>query len=251
MGNGKRIKLSALFEANNCTDLLAGNKEAYVKICGVTTLEDAKALICAGVDAIGILLAKFKSHAYPLTDRVTVKEAKNIIDCVKDEIASVLLIHEWDLSAIVSLISTLNPFAIQVQTDLPLDTLLKIKERFPHIYLIKTFRISRALSDEMITQSILHYIHAQAVDAILLDSERPGSGEANNWDRVKNIWSSVDTVPVIVAGGINSANISDVIRQLCPSCVDIMSAVRRDKHRIDIEKARELIAIAKSGPLKR
>ena len=81
------------------------------------------------------------------------------------------------------------------------------------------------------------------VDALLLDtyteSERGGTGRTFDWSlavRAKEIGP-----PVILSGGLTTANVQEAIRNVRPYAVDVSSGVEREPGRKDPEKLRRFM----------
>ena len=76
---------------------------------------------------------------------------------------------------------------------------------------------------------------AHLVDALLLDSGRPGAavkqlggtGRVHDWTHSREIVMAVDR-PVFLAGGLRPENVAEAIRQVRPFGVDLCTGVRRD-----------------------
>ena len=91
------------------------------------------------------------------------------------------------------------------------------------------------------------------VDGILLDSgskggsvvELGGTGRTHNWDVSRRIVEAVD-VPVILAGGLNSENITDAIKQVQPYAVDVCSGVRT-RGSLDSDKLQSFMSLVRGS----
>jgi phosphoribosylanthranilate isomerase len=83
-------------------------------------------------------------------------------------------------------------------------------------------------------------------DTILLDTWHPGhfggTGERFDWGIAAEVRRRVDRL--ILAGGLNAANVAEAIRTVRPDAVDVCSGVEDAPGRKNAEKIRELIAAA-------
>lgn len=127
---------------------------------------------------------------------------------------------------------------IQLVDHLPHHELSKIREQVPGIKLVQVIHVL----DE---KSIEEAINVQKfVDALLLDSGNPklevkelgGTGRTHNWEISRKIVEKV-SIPVFLAGGLNSGNVLEAIQAVQPYGLDICSGVRTKNH-LDEEKLR-------------
>ncbi len=81
-----------------------------------------------------------------------------------------------------------------------------------------------------------------AVDAVMIDGAKPGSGIEHSWDRLK---TRTFRVPVIAAGGLNPLNVEDVIRVTGAAGVDSASGVESSPGVKDPERVATFVANAK------
>ena len=97
---------------------------------------------------------------------------------------------------------------------------------------IKLVQVVHVVNEKAIDEA---EIVAPHVDAILLDSGNPdllvkqlgGTGRKHNWLLSRQIREKVK-VPVFLAGGLNSDNVLEGLRQVQPFAVDVCNGVRTD-----------------------
>jgi phosphoribosylanthranilate isomerase len=80
---------------------------------------------------------------------------------------------------------------------------------------------------------------------LLLDSDRPGSGEAHNWSRAARIARSL---PVMLAGGLTPDNVHHAVKTVRPWGVDVSSGVETNGQK-DPVKIRDFVQAAKGVDL--
>ncbi len=197
-----------------------------IKICGITSLEDALAATEAGADALGFVF-------YPPSPRyVTPERAASICASLPPFIARVAVFA--------------NPTQEQVEQVLRaggIDTLQfhgdesrAFCEGFARAYL-KTARVRPELD-------LLNYLHPYAnATGWLLDTYREdlfgGIGAAFDWSLIPAKLER----PVILSGGLEPENVAAAIARLRPWGVDVSSGVelerdgkllkgRKDPHKI-------------------
>ena len=178
-----------------------------VKICGLTREEDVDAAIKMGADAVGFVF-------YPKSKRYIAPDvAKRLIDRVPPYVMTVgLFVNE-------------SPEIIErILREIPLSLLqfhgvesLKDCERYARPY-VKAVRVNRK-TDFLEIQA--EFISAKG---FLLDADSAafgGSGQTFDWSLIPNHLKK----PVILAGGLNTENIVEAIRQVNPYAVDVSSGV--------------------------
>lgn len=179
-----------------------------IKVCGITSVEDAEAAVNAGADAIGLVFYE-KSPRY-----VTVEQARKIALSVPPFIAVVGLFVDAD-----------DDFMQTVLDQVPL-TLLQFHgneqddwcQRWQRQY-IKAVRVK---PDMLLEQVVRQYPGASGV---LLDAYRKGvpggTGESFDWDLIPASLNK----PVVLAGGLDAANVARAINRVSPFAVDVSSGV--------------------------
>ncbi|KTB71771.1 MULTISPECIES: phosphoribosylanthranilate isomerase [Pseudomonas] len=189
------------------------------KICGITRIEDALAAAEAGADAIGLVF-------YPKSPRaVTVLQARAIIAALPPFITTVGLFVN---ASRCELNETLDAVA--------LDMLQFHGDETPeecdgyHRPYIKALRVK---AGDDIAQVCRTYRNARGV---LLDTYVEGvpggTGETFDWALIPDDLDK----PVILAGGLTSANVAQAIAQVRPYAVDVSGGVEKSKGIKDREK---------------
>jgi phosphoribosylanthranilate isomerase len=207
-----------------------------IKICCISSVEEAKLAIACGADALG-LVGKMPSGPGPIEDKLIAAITKTICPPV----ASFLLTSEQSASAIAGHVKRVHTNTVQIVDELSEGTYIEIREMLPHLRIVQVIHV---MGEESIAQA-MHV--APYVDAILLDSGNPkaaiktlgGTGNIHNWEISRSIVESVD-VPVFLAGGLNAGNVRNAIESVQPFGVDVCSGVRTNG-KLDEGKLREFI----------
>ena len=205
----------------------------WVKICGITNLEDAQAAIHAGADALGFVFARRSPR---VTERRIVAP---ILMALPRTVETVGVVANEDSEYLEGLLRFCPFQALQFHGEESPEEVLAWKGK---VRLIKAIRVKDAES----LQQIPRY---QGVDAILLDTyqagQAGGTGTSFNWElatRAKKFG-----IPVIVAGGLNPSNVADLVRQVQPYGVDVVTGVEASRGRKDHSLVREFVLRAKSA----
>ena len=186
-----------------------------IKICGLTSTEEASWIVEERVDYAGIVMFYPKSHR-----NMTVAQAKELLPILKQGRA---LSGEHILTVAVTVSPTpeqVNEIQsagfdrIQVHGNLSMESFDAI--RIPIIRAFNGF-------DE---EAYEKFHRCEKVEAYLFDAGKPGSGQTFDWDVLHKLPR--DEKPVFLAGGLNADNIGQAIREVMPDVVDVSSGVERD-----------------------
>jgi phosphoribosylanthranilate isomerase len=206
-----------------------------VKICCISSIEEAKLAIAHGAAAIG-LVGRMPSGPGIITDELINSIAKTVLP----PIDSFLLTSETTAEAIIAHHNKVNTTTIQMVDALSGREYHKIREAIPHVKLVQVIHVL----DEKAVQEAIEI--SEWVDAILLDSGNPnlstkvlgGTGKTHNWDLSKKIRENI-SIPTYLAGGINKDNIRKAIDHVQPYGIDLCSSVRTNGQ-LDERKLEEL-----------
>jgi phosphoribosylanthranilate isomerase len=195
-----------------------------VKICCISSKEEARVAIEHGADALG-LVGRMPSGPGPIEDALIA----DIAQIIHPPLASFLLTSEQTAQGIVDHINRVHTNTVQIVDELSEGTYIQIRESLPHLRIVQVIHVQ---GEESIDEAISL---APFVDALLLDSGNPkaiiktlgGTGNIHNWEVSKEIVKA-SGVPVFLAGGLNSENVRDAIDKVKPFGVDVCSGVRTD-----------------------
>ena len=206
-----------------------------VKICCISSIEEASLAIAQGAAAIG-MVGRMPSGPGIITDELIHSIAKTVLP----PIDSFLLTSETTAEAIIAHHNKVNTTTIQMVDALSGREYHKIREAIPHVKLVQVIHVL----DEKAVQEAIEI--SEWVDAILLDSGNPnlstkvlgGTGKTHNWDLSKKIRENIN-IPTYLAGGINKDNIRKAIDHVQPYGIDLCSSVRTNGQ-LDERKLEEL-----------
>ena len=222
-----------------------------VKLCGIMKEEEIQAGVSAGAHALGFVTE------YPLDvpwnlDR---REARRLMTLVPPLIYRVIVVGD-DPDRVLSLAEFLNPHAVQLHANEPLDVTRDIVTALAArgTAVIKALRFSvetgRCDDSERTPLEAAKLIEATGVSALLMDSvseSRPaGTGQSIDWAMARKIRDNLG-IPVILAGGLHTGNVAKAIRTVGPHAVDVISGVEDPDGNKDPRKVREFIAAVSSA----
>ena len=201
---------------------MTSKQSLKVKICCISTIDEALTAINAGADILG-LVGHMPSGPGIITDRL----AAEIADQVPKHIETFLLTSETAAAEIVAHHRRVNNTALQIVDALSEGTYQQIRSALPGIKLVQVIHV---LDDASLLEA--HQV-SEFVDALLLDSGNPnlavkelgGTGRTHNWHISQQIVDKVD-IPVYLAGGLKVNNVAQAIKQVKPYGIDLCSGVR-------------------------
>lgn len=213
-----------------------------IKICCISSPEEAKLAIRSGADAVG-LVGRMPSGPGPIDDELIASIAKTI----HPPIASFLLTSEQSSKEIIAHVNRVHTNTVQIVDELSEGTYDEIRAALPHLKLVQVIHVT---GNESIRQA---QDIQQHVDALLLDSGNPkaaiktlgGTGNTHNWNISRELVEAVD-VPVFLAGGLHAGNVQEAIGTVKPYAVDICSGVRTNG-KLDVQKLQHFIHAVKSS----
>jgi phosphoribosylanthranilate isomerase len=203
----------------------------YVKVCGITRLEDVEAALAAGADVIGINLV-------PGSKRYVERDlAARLLRAVTGRALSVLVVARRELAELRQLLAELDPDQLQLHGDEPGAWLNDLGARA-----FKAVRVGDP-SDVALARDCPG--HPLLVDAKVGD-QLGGTGQRVDWSLVAALAQSR---PLVLAGGLTPDNVADAIRAVSPWAVDVASGVERDgdPRQKDPEKLRRFVAAARAA----
>lgn len=176
----------------------------YIKICGVTTLGDANAVIDAGASALGLILTKSPR-------KLSLDRALAIAAATKGRIVRTAVFNDDSDDVVLEAVDLLDVDAVQLHGPLSDSLLAALRER--GLTIVKALSIG---SDEFFD------FDERSVDMVLIDGAFPGSGRAHSWDE---LGARRFSVPVIAAGGLRPDSVAHLITLIDVWGVDTASGV--------------------------
>ena len=205
-----------------------------VKICGLTSEEQALQVAKLGVNAIGIISVE-ESPRFVSAERK--KKIFKALERFYPKIERVTVVQNCSIDLIIkNFLGNPSETIIQLHGDEDIDYCKKLREKIPNIGIWKAFRIKT----EKDLDTIKYF--EDFVDAILLDSWNKetygGSGKKIESIYLKNLQF---TKPWWLAGGISIEWIDEILTNIKPDGLDISSSIEISPGVKDIAKTANLI----------
>jgi phosphoribosylanthranilate isomerase len=193
-----------------------------VKICCISSVEEAKTAINFGASALG-LVGKMPSGPGVITDDMIYHIAKS----VPPPVATFLLTSETATDEIINHHKKTFTNTIQLVDAVSLDSYKKLKEAMPAVKIVQVIHVI----DEKSVEDAIKI--SEKADALLLDSGNPnlavkelgGTGRVHNWELSRQIREN-SKVPVFLAGGLKPENVREAVEKVEPFGLDLCSGVR-------------------------
>lgn len=195
-----------------------------LKVCGITSLEDARAAIDCGAEYLGFNFYR-KSPRY-----IAPEAALAIIEQLPGEIVTAgIFVNEAKPEDVTEILRTSGVRMAQLHGD----------EDAGYCAAVGAERVIKALrvSDDFDANQVLNYPAA----AILLDAFDKnlygGTGKVANWEVARD---AANLTKVFLAGGLSPENIAEAIRVVSPFAVDVNSGVEGAPGKKDAAKLGKL-----------
>ncbi len=201
-----------------------------VKICGITTKDDAMAAAHCGAAALGFIF-------YPPSPRyIKPADAEKIISALPDELIKVGVFVNEKAEEIKSIMEYCGLDMIQLHGDESPE----FCREFP------AYRIIKAV--ELKNEKDLNHALNYHVAALLVDSRHAGlyggTGRKANWDLALRLK---DNKPFILSGGLKKENVVEALLSVDPAALDINSGVEVSPGKKDHKKLEQLFDIIRAA----
>ncbi len=203
-------------------------EQTRLKICGITTLEDARYLAGAMVDYLGFIF-------YPGSPRnISARDAAEICGWIEGPEKTGVFVNQ-SAEEINRIIERVGLDLVQLHGDESPDIAGKIP-----LPVIKTFRLGGKESVAGISEKMTEW--RDAADYVLLDTldKKAYGGTGKQWD-----WSLISELypgaPLFLAGGITVENVAEAISTVRPFAVDISSSVEMSPGIKDFDKVQTFL----------
>lgn len=209
-----------------------------VKICGITTVEDAERVAELGVWAIGL-------NFWPSSPRRAPRDvATEIAASMRRRLEVAGVFVNAQLGEVVRTAENVGLTMLQFHGDEG-PAYCGEAARRTGCQVIKAARI-RSRAD-------IQALSAFHTDYHLLDSYTPGvpggTGESFSWELARGYRRPAHPIPVILSGGLTSDNVADAIAAVHPYAVDVASGVELSPGRKDPDKLAAFAAAVRSTTL--
>ncbi len=202
----------------------------FVKICGITSEEDALLAVAMGADALGFVFA-------PSARQVRPSLVADIVKRLPPEVLTVGVFRDEAPERVAETVNRTGLVGAQLHGA---ESPAAVKQVAQSVrFVIKAFAAGSPAVREAATFG---------ADCILIDAPSPGSGQLFDWSLAGEVPSGVR---LMLAGGLSPENVADAVRAVQPWAVDVASGVESSPGRKDPVKLRAFVVNAKAVRLER
>lgn len=205
-----------------------------IKVCGITDVAEAKAIVDAGVDGLGFIFAQSSPR------KIEPEKAREIIKTLPPFVDAVGVFVNEDADVVDEIVQYCNLTMLQLHGEETPGYCESMPCR-----VIKAFRVGAEIAS---SAQDIYIPYQELVSGFLMDTfhEKMAGGTGKTFD-----WKILEQVrppgPVILAGGLSTENVGEAIRQVNPFAVDANSGVEIEPGRKDIEKVKRFIREVKKA----
>lgn len=216
----------------------------WIKICGNTSLQDARLAVDAGADAVGFVFA-------PSPRQVTVAEAAAIVAHLPSTVEKIGVFVDADLDEIHATVRECALTGVQLHFDAARELPAMLRERLgAELRILRVVHFGVESAEQIANRIALHAKNPH-VDGILVDSRTAaavgGTGVTFDWVTARKTLFQGEGKRLIAAGGLNPINVTEAIAALQPWGVDAVSGLESSPGRKDPDKVREFITRARAA----
>lgn len=192
----------------------------FIKVCGMTDAAAVEAALAAGVDAIGFVFAKSVREVTPAQAAVLAAPARGRVPCVA------VTLHP-EAARVEEIMAVFQPD--WWQTDW------------------QDFALAPPVPATLAQLPVLRdaaSVAALPPGRVLFEGPRSGTGQVADWSAARQVAASRE---VVLAGGLNPANVAEAIAAVRPFGVDVSSGVESAPGRKDPARIREFVMRARAA----
>lgn len=219
------------------------SRKVWVKICGITNLEDAGAAIEAGADMLGF-------NFYRQSPRfIEPNKAGEIIHAIRSQarvntqpLSMIGVFVDESIHEVARIAEELKLDGVQLHGNESVGYCQTLKELAPQQFLIKA--ISGAPGS-------LDHFREFPTEALLIDAHdsklKGGTGKLADWDMAKRLAG--ERPRVFLAGGLSPENVGEAIAAVQPYAVDACSALEVSPGKKNGERMKEFVDAVRMSKL--
>jgi phosphoribosylanthranilate isomerase len=216
----------------------------WIKICGNTSLKDARLAVEAGADAVGFVFA-------PSPRRVSAAEVAAIVPHLPAAVEKIGVFVDASLSEIYLTVRSCGLTGVQLHFEAGQEAPAKLRARLgPQLRILRVVHFDARVPGQTAEQIGLLAQDGQ-VDAVLVDSRTAaavgGTGVAFDWIAArKTVFGDGARLKLVAAGGLNPENVAEAVGLLQPWGVDVVSGVEASPGRKEPNKVGAFVARARA-----
>lgn len=217
-------------------------RSVWVKICGITNVEDARAAVTAGADMLGFnFYRRSPRYIEPAAAAEIITAVRAEMDNGRRAISMVGVFVNERVEEVLAIAERTNLGGIQLHGDETVDFCNRLKRLSPERFLIKALAATSTLRLELLKD--------YPSDAIMIDASheklRGGTGRVADWAIARE--AADRTSRVFLAGGLSPDNVAAAIAQVRPYAVDACSSLESSPGHKDHELLKAFVQAVKNA----
>lgn len=200
--------------------------KVFIKICGVTSEEDALFATAMGADAVGFVFA-------PSTRQVQPQHVRDIARRLPPEVITVGVFRNELPARVIDIVHAARIRVAQLHGNESVEQVRQVAQSVPAV--IKAFVAGTPELDRS---------PEYPVDAILVEGASPGAGEVFDWRLLDGVHRGH---PLLLAGGLTPDNVAKAVQAVRPWGVDVSTGVEKRPGVKDPLKVRAFIRAARAA----
>ena len=198
----------------------------FIKICGITNVDDALLATALGADAVGFVMA-------PSPRQIAPPRVQEITRRLPPGVLTVGVFRNEAPQRVVDIVNRCGLKAAQLHGQESIADTQSVRDKVPVV--IKAFPGG---------SGALAVADRYRADMVLVDSTTPGSGQVFDWSLAEGAPGGIR---LIMAGGLNPENVATAIAKVRPWGVDVSTGVELSPGRKDPARMRAFIQAAREA----
>lgn len=211
----------------------------WIKVCGLTNVENARAVASCGVDAVGL-------NFYERSKRsISIDQARQIVEALPARVTPVGLFVNHTLAEIFDVTSATGIQTVQLHGDESPE----FAAGLTGLNVIRACRVDAARIDHFRQEVSAYRAIGVRLWAVLVDAyvtgEFGGTGSVAPWQAIASAAASMNLSRLILAGGLTPDNVQAAVHTVQPWGVDTASGVESSPGIKDVHLVQQFIQTAR------
>jgi phosphoribosylanthranilate isomerase len=198
----------------------------FVKICGITSEDDALFAVAMGADAVGFVFA-------PSVRQIAAQQVYDITRRLPPEILTVGVFRDEHPERVIDTVNRAGLKAAQLHGH-----------ESPEMVAEVAHSVRFVIKGVVAGSSDARRARDFGTDYILVDAPSPGGGKVFDWSLIDEV---AEGPKIILAGGLGPDNVAHAITIARPWGVDVSSGVEKSPGRKDPIKVKQFIERARAA----
>jgi phosphoribosylanthranilate isomerase len=223
----------------------------WIKICGITSLEDARAAVDAETDAVGFVFASSPR-------RVTPETVREITRALPSDVEKIGVFVDASADEIVATVEIAGLTGVQLHGEYSPSDLSKLRMRMMEN--LHTARVVQVVSYDGDSAGFARRLQSLAAlpntdddpGVVLVDTrvgdKVGGTGIPFDWSAAQDVFHQcAANLRLIAAGGLRPENVRLAVQTMQPWGVDVSSGVERAPGRKDHQRVKQFIRVSRAA----